>query len=35
MTLIQICSPGSQEGADGSVARGVDAEGGRTLNTRD
>src|ERR1700688_1944047 len=35
MTVFQICSPGSHERADCSVARGVDAEGGSALNTRD
>src|SRR5882672_2791342 len=29
------CSPGSHERADCSLTRGVDAEGGSTLNTRD
>src|ERR1700680_3204211 len=28
MALLQICGPGSHEGADGSLARGVDTEGG-------
>src|SRR6202166_1628695 len=35
MTVFQICSPGSHERADCSLTRGVDAEGGSTLNTRD
>src|SRR5216683_1687862 len=35
MTVLQICSPGSHERADCSLTRGVDAEGGSTLNTRD
>src|SRR5216683_5042437 len=35
MTVLQICSPGSYERADSSLTRGVDAEGGSTLNTRD
>src|SRR5216684_1536759 len=34
-TVLQICSPGSHERADCSLTRGVDAEGGSTLNTRD
>src|SRR5580700_10644168 len=34
-TVLQICSPGSDERADCSLTRGVDAEGGSTLNTRD
>ena len=34
-TLLQICCPGSHEGADCRFTRGVDPEGGRTLNTRD
>jgi hypothetical protein len=35
MTVLQICSPSSHERADGSLTRGVDAEGGSPLNTRD
>src|SRR6202041_2878663 len=35
MTVHQVCSPGSHQRADGSFTRGVDAEGGSTLNTRD
>src|SRR6202171_6285623 len=35
MTVLQICSPGSHQRADCSLTRGVDAEGGSTLNTRD
>src|ERR1700736_3815908 len=35
MTVLQICSPGSHQRADGSLTRGVDAEGGSTLHTRD
>src|SRR6202023_4265716 len=35
MTVLQICSPGSHQRADCSLTRGVDAEGGRTLTTRD
>src|ERR1700690_2100564 len=34
-TVLQIRSPGSHERADSSLTRGVDAEAGRTLNTRD
>src|SRR6267154_3323262 len=34
-TVLQICSPGSHERADGSLTRGVDAEAGSTLNARD
>src|ERR1700738_2658596 len=32
MTVLQICSPGSHQRADGSFTCGVDAEGGGTLN---
>src|SRR6202140_2805418 len=35
MTVLQICSPGSHQRADCSLAGGVDAEGGSTLHTRD
>src|SRR5258707_2285928 len=35
MTVLQISSPGSHQRADCSLTRGVDAEGGGTLNTRD
>src|SRR6266404_7690162 len=34
-TVLQICGPGSDERADCSLTRGVDAERGSTLNTRD
>src|SRR6202140_386002 len=34
-TVLQICSPGSHQRADCSLTRGVDAEGGSALNTRD
>src|SRR5580704_9457791 len=33
--VLQICSPGSDERSDCSLTRGVDAEGGSTLNTCD
>src|ERR1700722_499513 len=35
MAVLQVCSPGSHQRADGSLTRGVDAEGGSTLNTCD
>src|ERR1700688_275403 len=35
MTVLQIAGPGSHERADCSLTRGVDAECGCTLNTRD
>src|SRR5258707_1274369 len=35
MTVLQISSPGSHQRADCSLTRGVDAEGGGTLNPRD
>src|SRR6266478_6325535 len=34
-TVLQICRPGAHERAQRSLTRGVDAEGGRTLHTRD
>src|SRR5580704_8657931 len=34
-TVLQICRPGSYERPDGSLTCGIDAEGGRTLNTCD
>ena len=33
MTVLQVCSPASHEGADRSLTRG--AEGGSTFNTPD
>jgi hypothetical protein len=35
MTVLQVCSPGSHEGADRSLTRGVNAERGSTFNTPD
>jgi len=34
MTVLEIHGPASDEGAEGGLCRAIDAEGGRTFQTR-